>query len=67
MPGPTRFCGDDVALLVLETPFGVGEATRGRPFVVGAAFLRATGCDHGQGYLLGRPMSPEAVAALVSR
>jgi EAL domain-containing protein (putative c-di-GMP-specific phosphodiesterase class I) len=26
--------------------------------------LRAIGCDEAQGYLLGRPMSPEALVAL---
>lgn len=41
VPEPNALCGDDIALLVLETPFRESEAVPARPIVDEASFAKA--------------------------
>ena len=54
------------ALSAARSAHGLGArlVAEGVESAVHLARLRDIGCDEGQGYLLGRPMAPEALARL---
>jgi diguanylate cyclase (GGDEF)-like protein len=52
------------AILSLGRDLGMTVLAEGIETEAQAALLRRLGCDHGQGWLLGRPVPPEEAAAL---
>jgi diguanylate cyclase (GGDEF)-like protein len=54
------------AVIALARDLGIKTAAEGIETDVQLAWLCAAGCSEGQGYLLGRPMTPENLRALIN-
>ncbi|GEM_PF-1114857 len=54
------------AILTMAHSVGLTTTAEGVETAEQRAFLESAGCDYLQGYLLGRPMSPEQIAELLS-
>ena len=54
------------AILTMAHSVGLTTTAEGVETAEQRAFLESAGCDYLQGYLLGRPMSPEQMAELLS-